>query len=1063
MGIESPGLAMPCAAASIGDLVCGLANVLPPATFVGQVGSPADQAAQGMVGGVLREAGVPAPGTPKVTINGRKIGTTAEMVTALPASPTPGIARMYLGSGIARVAGQALTLQWGQAHVTPLSVMANMGGTQSFVRLDGLSLSEPPAGLGVVMSNGPSMLDEIRRSIPTRTDFGEPSSLAEILASCSAGRQLDLAPAEYEVLVGDPVNVVTGAVITQTVDYEQVSPPLRLRRRYDSRRSDRRSSLGWGWSHDLEQSIRLEPRRVVLRDGDGREREFSTNHLPGRVTRPGDTLQDSSGRYRLRCIARLQWELSDGRSVRHFAEVEGEPAEEREQGTARLVRVAHPDAPLIELEYAAGRLVEVYVGGRRALRFEYGAAGLLRRFFAAAGEGEIMQAELEHSADGDLLRVKDAYGHAREYEYLDHLLVRETNRDGGSFWYGYDGAGPRARCVRSWGDGGYLTRTLEHDPAAGTTTVHDSYGQPTVYRYDAAGCVTGIDGPRERRSMKYDDKLRLIEIRWGDGTRESASYDRDGNLVERVDRDGSRWSMEYGPDGRMIAGTDPQGGRWSYAHDERGRLRRVEDPTGHATRFDFDERGGLCRITEPTGNQMFLRIDDEGRITEMPQPGKKGRVAYKYDERGLLRAARDSEDRRSSWVHDANGKLVRRDGLRTRTAWERSPEGFILAEQQGTRLARVQRDAFGLVRGIDFPERSVAYALDTEGRLLKASGSDASEPLLAIERSEQGLVEAYEMPSLGRCELEHDLRSSRITGMSLPEGHLRIEQDDAGRLTSLTRPDGSTWRYEYRKDGLLTAASNERVSCSWTRDPRGAIVAQRWGSVEIGDLNPDHLGRRVGLRIGKDVRVSYLRSSAGEVEDVAIVAGSEVEAGTELQGRSGASVPAPAGPEAGADDLAAVDPLWRPISAKAAEAVVWDEDRCVLQEGRARIHHPDEGRLMFVVDGEGKVDAVPEAEGQPAPSEPAPLDRAYEAAFPHLACQEEVAEDALPTPTQLLRQLLGYRVWSPRPRPLPGQAPWNPESWQSRVESPEPDEGRLESTRVLHAMGAPHPRPPLLI
>ena len=118
---------------------------------------------------------------------------------------------------------------------------------------------------------------------------------------------------------------------------------------------------------------------------------------------------------------------------------------------------------------------------------------------------------------------------------------------------------------------------------------------------------------------------------------------------------------------------------------------------------------------------------------------------------------------------------------------------------------------------------------------------------------------------------------------------------------------------------------------------------------------------------------------------------------------------------------------------------------------------------MFVVDGEGKVDAVPEADGQPAPSEPAPLDRAYEAAFPHLACQEEVAEDALPTPTQLLRQLLGYRVWSPRPRPLPGQAPWNPESWQSRVESPEPDEGRLESTRVLHAMGAPHPRPPLLI
>ncbi|MEX1369305.1 MAG: hypothetical protein AB1Z98_39625, partial [Nannocystaceae bacterium] len=138
-------MAMPSAAASFGDLVCGLANVFPPVAYTGQVGSPADMAAMGMVGGLLAAAGVPPPGGPVVRINGKKVGTVAEMVTPLPASPAPALARMYIGSAIARVGGQPLTLQFGYAHVTPLSVMANMGGAQSIVRMDGMAVG-PPGG-----------------------------------------------------------------------------------------------------------------------------------------------------------------------------------------------------------------------------------------------------------------------------------------------------------------------------------------------------------------------------------------------------------------------------------------------------------------------------------------------------------------------------------------------------------------------------------------------------------------------------------------------------------------------------------------------------------------------------------------------------------------------------------------------------------------------------------------------------------------------------------------------------------------------------------------------------
>ncbi|MEX1362519.1 MAG: hypothetical protein AB1Z98_05295, partial [Nannocystaceae bacterium] len=217
----------------------------------------------------------------------------------------------------------------------------------------------------------------------------------------------------------------------------------------------------------------------------------------------------------------------------------------------------------------------------------------------------------------------------------------------------------------------------------------------------------------------------------------------------------------------------------------------------------------------------------------------------------------------------------------------------------------------------------------------------------------------------------------------------------------------------------------------------------------------------------------------GDNPHVASVTAAELEAGTELERRPTtgpvAVVPTSAG---------AVDPLWRPIGSGGAQAVVWDEMRCIVLDGRARIHDPDDGRLLFVVAQQGRVEAVPEPETAPsAPTgssgaavagtralasesqgaEPAPLDRAYEAAFPALACQGDAAEDALPTPKQGLARWLGYRAWRPQVRPLPGRAPWNPDAWQSRVESPEPEDGRLEPQTILRAMGAPHPRPPLAI
>ena len=45
-----------------------------------------------------------------------------------------------------------------------------------------------------------------------------------------------------------------------------------------------------------------------------------------------------------------------------------------------------------------------------------------------------------------------------KYAYAGRLLVQETDRNGLSFYWGYDGRSSHARCIRTCGDGGIYVR-----------------------------------------------------------------------------------------------------------------------------------------------------------------------------------------------------------------------------------------------------------------------------------------------------------------------------------------------------------------------------------------------------------------------------------------------------------------------------------------------------------------------------------------------------------------------------------------------------------------------------
>ncbi|MBL4684250.1 MAG: RHS repeat protein, partial [Nannocystaceae bacterium] len=609
--------------AVIGDLVFGMASYAPPVAFVGEIGDEAAEAAERMTRGLEQSQGGKTKAPLVVTINGQPAAT--QDVIAIEMGPG--------GDAALPIAWQP-KISIGQKHSLLHEGMFQVGsgGSLNSSAARQQVVTAPPAPKGEQSEQAPAPTARSgSRGGSSRSDYSLPSAMQTMLSRCSSARAADLAPPQYACLVGDPVDVATGAVVTDATDYRSVAPPLAFTRHYASNRSDVDSPFGFGWSHNFDQAVWLEVGRVVVRDQHGRQIEFDCVPLRDGVARAGDELRDPTGRIRLRCHGRHHWELLDPSQILHFGPIPGTASSDTDRGFARLTKVIVPGQPLTELTYDAhARLHRIAVDGKAVIELRYDQDDHILALNRDA-------ARFSYSLDGDLAEAYDAAGSARSYEYAGHLLVRETNRRGGSFYYGYDSHGCAAKCIRTWGVGGRLHRVLAYD--SDTTTVTDSLGHATLYERSAVGLVSRIVDPHgDATTYQYNDALQLTAVGLPDGTSRRDDYDDEGRLICQRRPGGETWKMTYDAAGHLVRGIDPVGGQWHFTYDFAGQLSRVQDPEGHVTRLEY-ETGQLCRLIDPLGVVTSLQLGRGDEVTQLVLPGDI-EVEFEHDSRGRLSRTR---------------------------------------------------------------------------------------------------------------------------------------------------------------------------------------------------------------------------------------------------------------------------------------------------------------------------------------------------------------------------------------------------------------------------------------
>ncbi|CAA9228861.1 MAG: Rhs family protein [uncultured Cytophagales bacterium] len=659
-------------------------------------------------------------------------------------------------------------------------------------------------------------------------------------------------------LTGHPVNVADGTVLTSVVDFELPGPiPLRWERFWFSD-STYGGPLGHGWFHPYDLALEVHPPEgaVVARLPEGRLAAFPLPEAGGRFFDRKEKLtlfNDGTGL----C-------LRDGDLLTYRFRPDGVAAGATTVHALESIEDANGYA--IRFSYGRGNVLSgITDSAGRELRVIPDERGRIAQIQAPhpelAGEWIVLQA-YRYDEWGNLVEAADALGQPATYAYQGHLLTRETNRNGLSFYFQYHGDDEKARCFRTWGDGGIYDHKLRYYD--GFTVVENSLGHRTTYSHEGGLVLKTVDPNGGVTLTTYNEYNELLSEKDPLGFGPAYEYDDRGNPVLTIAPDGATTQVSFNDLDLPVRAVDPVGGAWAWQYDEKGNLTERTDPLGRQTAYRY--QGGLpVEITNPAGGKTVLgydaqrnlkmlvtpdglvswwRYDALGRCTEAVDP-KGNAQRRKFDGLGRVTEVQEPDGNVRRLRYDGEGNVIRATDAHHDVRFEYAGMDRLKARtEHGTRV-EFRYDAEERLTGI-VNEHGFAYrfALDANGEVVEEQGFD-------------GLRRVYLRDAAGR-----------VTQVQRPGGLTsRYAHDPAGRVLQIRHSDGTEERFAYREDGELTEAANAHLTVTLERDLLGRVVGERQGDVAVESAY-DPLGLRTSVRSSLGADFGFVRNLMGDVSRV---------------------------------------------------------------------------------------------------------------------------------------------------------------------------------------------------
>jgi len=360
------------------------------------------------------------------------------------------------------------------------------------------------------------------------------------------------------------------------------------------------------------------------------------------------------------------------------------------------------------------------------------------------------------------IRVTNALGHFafKTFDPGFGVVLTETNANNLTTNYTYDVFGREIHAV--FPDGSTKDTTYHIEPGNHYIIVQSSSAPDAVTFYDNLGRtieeqVKASDGANIATSTQYDNAGRITAKSlpmFSGQTPEYTTFEYDlrSRLKKQTKPDGTYRQITYS--GLIETTIDENSHSKTNTKDLLGRVKRVDEAIGSHAEYHYDIFDNLVWVKDPIGNETGITYDDLGRKIAMDDP-YMGHWEYNYD---------------------AVDNLV----------WQKNAKNQEVVLQYDPINRPIQKDYTTL-------NRQIVYGYD---EALDGYYNKGSLTTVAVTTDSPQVITQYNYDKMGRQALEKRF----IDTVEYP---ISRHYDLAGRLDSITYPDGNRFDYAYHPIGHL--------------------------------------------------------------------------------------------------------------------------------------------------------------------------------------------------------------------------------------------------------------------
>ena len=618
----------------------------------------------------------------------------------------------------------------------------------------------------------------------------------------------------------EPINLVTGAVTYEGVDFELQSPiPFAWERVWDSD-SDFVGMLGHGVSFKYDRSVDFFPEEeaVGLRFDDGRMLAFP---MLGR----GET-------HYLRQEKTSLTRTPNGHFIA-FAHTE-ECYYHFEHKTIhngntqyKLTKIEDLRGFTTQFIYQNNRLVKIIDAANRILLVDYNTQGFVSKVFLETTPAKQLMVAYGYDELGNMTSITDALEQTTTMEYQDHLMVKKIDRNGQAFYWEYQGEGTKAKCIHTWGDNGWQEGWMEYHTDEGYNKITDANGIDTYYYYTPEGLVIEIkNGEGDSSFTEYTEFMEVFRDIDPEGNVTGYTYNEQGNQTSIVYSDGTSAQSLYNEQGRLALTIDPEGNKRNYTY-------KKEHP--HL----------VNSIIEPNNSLTVLDYNNQQLVSQIRNNNKKSTLVY--NKKHQLNSLKDQDNNTTSWLYNQLGQVVNiSNNGKTQQSFTYDALGRVTrVGTNGQPETRLKYNAYNEVIEAFTNKTNVQFSYTPLGSLLSRQENDSKvhfaydkmEQLKSIKnehnetyrfvRNKNGdIIKETGFDALSRTYRRD--RAGKVIKVEHPNSqYTEYEYNALGQITRAEYSDNTWETFSYNKNGQLIEARNQNNAVFLERNAMGRIVTEK--------------------------------------------------------------------------------------------------------------------------------------------------------------------------------------------------------------------------------------------